>query len=88
MNSSVATSAIIPGLLERQEASDKRQKKRPETGARSNWSGTAKIAGDGYFQVTLDTSGLETGANKLEVALVSKAASIPSFASVEFLTVP
>ena len=51
-------------------------------------SGTANIAGDGYFQVTLDTSGLETGANKLEVALVSKAASIPSFASVEFLTVP
>lgn len=51
-------------------------------------SGTAEVAGDGYYQVTLDTTGFETGANKLEVALVSKAASIPSFASIEFLTIP
>ncbi len=49
------------------------------------------VAGDGMYTVTLPadvTSKLEAGSNKLEVAVTSKAVSIPAFASFEFVTAP
>ena len=52
-------------------------------------TGTAEPAQDGLWQITLsaeDTAGLESGANKLEVAVVPLLVSIPTFSSVEFVT--
>lgn len=54
-------------------------------------SSTATAVEDGFWQVTLsaeETANLEAGANRLEVAVVPTAVSIPTFASVEFVTVP
>ena len=53
--------------------------------------GKAEAVEDGLWQITLstdDTAGLEAGANRLEVAVVPLSVSIPSFASLEFVTVP
>ncbi|MCY4117677.1 MAG: ABC transporter substrate-binding protein [Caldilineaceae bacterium] len=52
-------------------------------------TGAAEPAQDGLWQITLsaeDTAGLESGANKLEVAVVPLLVSIPTFSSVEFVT--
>lgn len=52
-------------------------------------AGQAEAVEDGLFQITLgpdQTSGLQSGANKLEVVVVSKAVAIPSSASFEFVT--
>jgi hypothetical protein len=49
------------------------------------------VAADGKYTVTLtadQTSKLEAGSNKIEVAVTSKAVSIPTFATFEFVTVP
>jgi hypothetical protein len=49
----------------------------------------AGTAGDGKFTVTLtadQTSKLAAGSNKLEVAFTSKAVSIPTFSTFEFVT--
>ena len=54
-------------------------------------TGAAEAVEDGLWQVTLsaeETAKLEAGANRLEVAVVPTAVSIPTFASVEFVTVP
>lgn len=53
-------------------------------------SGDAEFVADGQYKVTLPadvTSKFEAGSNKIEVAVVSRAVSIPSFASFEFVTV-
>jgi peptide/nickel transport system substrate-binding protein len=53
------------------------------------FTGEAEAVEDGLFQVTLSsdqTSGLESGANRLEVVVVSKVVAIPSSASYEFVT--
>lgn len=53
-------------------------------------SGDAEFVADGQYAVTLGadmTSGFEAGANRIEVAVVSKLVSIPSFSSFEFVTV-
>ena len=53
-------------------------------------SGDAESVADGQYSVTLGpdvTSGLEAGANRIEVAVTSNLVSIPSFASFEFVTV-
>lgn len=53
--------------------------------------GSAEAVEDGLWQITLsadDTAALEAGANRLEVAVVPNSVSIPSFASLEFVTVP
>ena len=52
-------------------------------------TGTAEAVEDGLWQITLsaeDTAGLESGANKLEVAVAPLRVSIPTFSSVEFVT--
>lgn len=53
-------------------------------------SGDAELVADGQYAVNLGsdvTSGFEAGANRIEVAVVSKLVSIPSFASFEFVAV-
>jgi peptide/nickel transport system substrate-binding protein len=53
-------------------------------------TGDAEFVADGQYTVTLGadvTGALEAGSNKLEVAVVSKVVSIPSFASFEFVSV-
>ena len=53
-------------------------------------TGDAELVADGQYVVTLGadvTSGLEAGANRIEVAVTSNLVSIPSFASFEFVTV-
>ena len=53
-------------------------------------TGDAELVADGQYAVTLGadvTSGFEAGANRIEIAVVSKLVSIPSFASFEFVTV-
>jgi peptide/nickel transport system substrate-binding protein len=53
-------------------------------------TGDAESVADGQYMVTLGpdvTSGLEAGANRIEVAVASNLVSIPSFASFEFVTV-
>lgn len=53
-------------------------------------SGDAELVADGQYVVTLGadvTSGFEAGANRIEIAVVSKLVSIPSFSSFEFVTV-
>jgi peptide/nickel transport system substrate-binding protein len=52
-------------------------------------TGVATAVEDGKYEVVLPadvTGALEAGANKLEVVVVSKVVSIPSFASFEFVT--
>lgn len=52
--------------------------------------GEAEAVSDGSWQVTLtaeETEQLETGSNRLEVAVVSNVVSIPSFADYSFVTV-
>jgi peptide/nickel transport system substrate-binding protein len=52
-------------------------------------SGVADVTGEGQYTVTLAadvTSKLEAGSNKLEVVVVSKVVSIPTFVSFEFVT--
>ena len=52
-------------------------------------TGNAEAVEDGLWQITLsaeDTAGLESGANKLEVAVVPLLVSIPTFSSLEFVT--
>jgi peptide/nickel transport system substrate-binding protein len=52
-------------------------------------TGEAAAVEDGLYQVTLtaeQTSGLDSGANRLEVVVVSKAVAIPSFGSFDFVT--
>ncbi|MBV7338301.1 ABC transporter substrate-binding protein [Chloroflexi bacterium TSY] len=54
-------------------------------------SAEAEAIEDGLFQVVLtseQTAELETGANRLEIAVVPMLVSVPTFASVEFVTVP
>jgi peptide/nickel transport system substrate-binding protein len=54
-------------------------------------TGLAEAAGEGYYTVTLSadvTSKLEAGSNKLEVVVISKLVSIPTFAPFEFVTAP
>ncbi|MEM7131376.1 MAG: ABC transporter substrate-binding protein [Chloroflexota bacterium] len=54
-------------------------------------SGEAESIEDGLFQVVLtaeQTAELETGANRVEIAVVPKLVSVPTFGSVEFVTVP
>jgi peptide/nickel transport system substrate-binding protein len=51
--------------------------------------GEAEAVEDGYFTVTLsaeDTAKLAEGSNKLEVVVVSKLVSIPTFVAFEFVT--
>ena len=51
----------------------------------------AAPAEDGHFTITLtkeDTAKLAAGANKIEVAVISDVVSQPTFASVDFVTVP
>jgi len=53
--------------------------------------GEAAVVEDGKYQIVLPasvTSALVAGSNKLEVAVTSVVVSIPSFASVEFVTAP
>jgi peptide/nickel transport system substrate-binding protein len=53
-------------------------------------SGDAEFVADGQYKVTLSaetTAKLAEGSSKLEVAVVSSAVSIPSFASAEFVVV-
>jgi peptide/nickel transport system substrate-binding protein len=53
-------------------------------------SGDADFVADGQYAVTLGadvTGGFDAGANKIEIAVVSKLVSVPSFASFEFVTV-
>ncbi|NJN79173.1 MAG: hypothetical protein HC797_01125 [Anaerolineales bacterium] len=53
-------------------------------------TGEADFVADGQYTVTLGadlTGGFDAGANKIEVAVVSKVVSIPSFAVFEFVTV-
>ena len=52
-------------------------------------TGTAEAVEDGLWQITLsaeETAGLESGANKLEVAVAPLRVSIPTFSSLEFVT--
>lgn len=52
-------------------------------------TGNAEAVDDGLWQITLsaeDTANLESGANKLEVAVAPLRVSIPTFSSVEFVT--
>ena len=54
-------------------------------------SGDATAIEDGQWQITLsaeETGQLEAGSNRLEVAVISKAVSIPTFLSLEFVTAP
>jgi peptide/nickel transport system substrate-binding protein len=54
-------------------------------------SGAAEAVEDGLWKIVLDkdgTSELEAGSNRLEVAVVSKRVSIPTFESLEFVTAP
>jgi peptide/nickel transport system substrate-binding protein len=58
------------------------------TGALAGF-GQATAAEDGHWQVTLDadtTSKLQSGSNRLEVAVVSKVVSSPRFAAFDFVT--
>jgi peptide/nickel transport system substrate-binding protein len=51
--------------------------------------GDAELVEDGYYAVTLtaeQTAAMESGSNKLEVVVVSKVVSIPTFANFEFVT--
>jgi peptide/nickel transport system substrate-binding protein len=53
--------------------------------------GAAEAVADGQYKVTLPadlTSKLAAGANKLEVAVVSKVVSVPAFGVFEFVTAP
>jgi peptide/nickel transport system substrate-binding protein len=53
-------------------------------------TGDAELIAEGSYSITLGTdvtSGLAEGSNKIEVAVVSNAVSIPSFAALEFVTV-
>jgi peptide/nickel transport system substrate-binding protein len=55
------------------------------------FSGEAEAVADGQWQVVLSadqTSQLETGANRLEIAVVPIPVSVPTFGSLEFVTVP
>ena len=54
-------------------------------------TGLAENVADGQYAIVLtadQTAALEAGSNKLEVAVVSTAVSIPSFATYEFVTAP
>jgi len=54
-------------------------------------TGQAEPVDDGLYEIVLDAeqvAQLETGANRLEVAVVPRAVSIPSFSVLEFATVP
>ncbi len=53
-------------------------------------TGDAELTADGQYTIVLGpdvTSGLEAGANRLEVAVASRVVSIPSFGEFEFVTV-
>jgi peptide/nickel transport system substrate-binding protein len=53
--------------------------------------GTAEAVADGQWQVVLsgdDTSGLDAGANRLEVVVVSKLVAFPSLGTFQFVTAP
>jgi peptide/nickel transport system substrate-binding protein len=55
------------------------------------FTGTAEAVDDGFWEIVLDaeqTAALEAGSNRMEVAVVPLLVSIPSFDSVEFVTVP
>jgi len=55
------------------------------------YSGEAEAVEDGLFQVMLSaeqTAELDTGANRMEVAVVPLLVSVPTFESIEFVTVP
>jgi len=52
---------------------------------------TAETVADGQYKITLtaeDTGKLAAGSNKLEVAVVSLAVSVPTFTTFEFVTAP
>jgi peptide/nickel transport system substrate-binding protein len=54
-------------------------------------TGSAEAVEDGKYKVVLgaDVTGkLEAGSDRIEIAVTSKVVSIPSFASMEFVTVP
>ena len=53
--------------------------------------GDAQAVEDGHWRVTLtaeQTAGLSAGVNRLEIAVASFTVSIPSFASMEFISAP
>lgn len=53
--------------------------------------GEAEVVEDGLWQIVIsadEMANLEAGANRLEVAVVPNSVSIPSFATLEFVTVP
>ncbi|MFO3795708.1 MAG: ABC transporter substrate-binding protein, partial [Anaerolineales bacterium] len=53
--------------------------------------GDATFVADGKYQVVLSadvTKGLAAGTNKLEVVVASSVVSIPSFQSIQFVTIP
>jgi peptide/nickel transport system substrate-binding protein len=54
-------------------------------------TGAGEAVEDGYYTVTIDadtSAKLAEGSNKLEVAVVSKLVSLPTFSSFEFVTAP
>jgi len=54
-------------------------------------TGLADNVADGQYAITFDadqTGALEAGSNKIEVAVVSKVVSIPTFGTYEFVTAP
>jgi peptide/nickel transport system substrate-binding protein len=53
--------------------------------------GTAEAVADGQYKVVLPadvTAKLEAGSNKLEIAVIPLPVSVPTFASIEFVTAP
>jgi len=53
--------------------------------------GEAQAVEDGHFRITLPadlTAKLEAGSNKIEVAVVPLPVAFPTFASIEFVTIP
>jgi peptide/nickel transport system substrate-binding protein len=54
-------------------------------------TGAGELVEDGYYTVTIDaetSAKLAEGSNKLEVAVVSKLVSLPTFSAFEFVTAP
>jgi peptide/nickel transport system substrate-binding protein len=54
-------------------------------------TGEATAVADGQYQVTLDadqTSKLQAGASRLEIAVVPIPVAVPSFTSIDFVAVP
>ena len=53
--------------------------------------GEATAAGEGHYQVVLGpdiTGKLQAGSDKIEVAVVPMSVAVPTFTSLDFVTVP